>query len=85
MLKSKCLSLVLNVDFMTLTSLKLEFSFRFLEFIIYLEGIITKQNRRMSTCNWLDLQTVGSQPIYAQKSPQSLLHYDRGEPAISYK
>jgi hypothetical protein len=31
---------------------------------------LIKGNRRMSTCNWLDLQTRGSQPIiYAQKSP----------------
>ena len=33
---------------------------------------LIKGNRRMSTCNRLDLQTLGSQPIYAQKSPQSL-------------
>ena len=24
---------------------------------------LIKENRRMSTCNWLDLQTLGSQPI----------------------
>ena len=34
MLKSKWLSLVLDVDFMTLTILKLEFSFIFLEFYL---------------------------------------------------
>ena len=31
-----------------------------------------KKNRRMSKCNRLDLQTLGSQPVNAQKSPQSL-------------
>ena len=36
MLQSKWLSLVLDVDFMPLTILKLEFSFIFFEFIIYL-------------------------------------------------
>ena len=36
MLKSKWLSLVLGVGFMTLTILKLKISFIFLEFIIYL-------------------------------------------------
>jgi hypothetical protein len=24
-------------------------------------------------CNWLDLETLGSRPIIAQKSPQTLL------------
>ena len=38
MLKSKYLTLVLDIDFMTLTILKLEFSFIFLEFIIYLRA-----------------------------------------------
>ena len=38
MLKSKWLSMVLDVDFMTLTILKLEFSFIFFEFIIYLRA-----------------------------------------------
>ena len=38
MLKRKCLSLVLGVDFMTLTILKLEFSFIFPEFVIYLRA-----------------------------------------------
>ena len=34
-----------------------------------------KENRRLSTCNWLDLQTLGSQLIiYAQKSPRSLIN-----------
>ena len=38
MLKSKWLSLVLDIDFMTLTILNLEFSFIFLEFIISLRA-----------------------------------------------
>ena len=38
MLKSKWLSLILNVDFMTLTILKLEFFSIFLEFIMYLRA-----------------------------------------------
>ena len=38
MLRCKWLSLVLDVDLMTLTILKLEFSFMFLEFIIYLRA-----------------------------------------------
>ena len=42
MLKSKWLIMVLYVDFMTLTILKLEFSFIFLEFIIYLR--VSSQN-----------------------------------------
>ena len=34
---------------------------------------LIKENQRMSTCDRLDLQTIGSQPIMpAQKSPQSL-------------
>ena len=37
-LKSKCLSLVLDMDFMSLTTLKLKFSFIFLEFSIYLRA-----------------------------------------------
>ena len=39
MLKSKGFSLVLDIDFVTLIILKLEFSFIFLEFIIYLSSI----------------------------------------------
>ena len=36
--------------------------------------ILLKEHRRMSTCNRLDLQTLGSQPlILAQKSPRSLV------------
>jgi hypothetical protein len=27
---------------------------------------LIKENRRMSTCNWLDLQTLGSQPIMSK-------------------
>ena len=38
MLKCKWLSMVLDVDFMTLTILNLEFSFTFLKFIIYLRA-----------------------------------------------
>ena len=39
---------------------------------IYLKSI--KENRRMPTCNRLDLQTLGSQPIIMpKKSPWSLL------------
>ena len=38
MLKSKWLSLVLDVDYMTSTTLKLETSFLFLEFIINLRA-----------------------------------------------
>jgi hypothetical protein len=46
--------------------------------LIILRGIyriypnLTKENRRMSTCNRLNLQTLGSQPVYAQKPPLSL-------------
>jgi hypothetical protein len=38
MLKSKMVESGLDVDFMTLTILKLEFSFIFLDFIIYLRA-----------------------------------------------
>ena len=38
MLKSKWLTMVLDIDFMTLTILMLEFSFIFIEFIIYLRA-----------------------------------------------
>jgi hypothetical protein len=42
------------------------------EFIGIYPNLI-KANRRLSTCNRLDLQTLGSQPImYAQTSPRSL-------------
>ena len=34
---------------------------------------LVKENRRMSTCNRLDLQTLGSQPVMPKKIPQSLL------------
>ena len=34
---------------------------------------LRKENRRMSTCNRLDLQTLGSQPVMPKKSPGSLL------------
>ena len=30
---------------------------------------LIKENRRMSTCNWLDLQILGSQPIMPKISP----------------
>jgi hypothetical protein len=45
--------------------------------IIILEGIyriysnLIKENRRMSTCNQLDLQTLGSQPIMPKISPNT--------------
>ena len=38
MLKSKWLSLILDVDFMTLTIFELKFSFIFLELVIYLRA-----------------------------------------------
>ena len=33
---------------------------------------LIKQNRRMSTCKWMDLQTLGSRPVNAQQFPRSL-------------
>ena len=42
MLKNKWLSLILDVDLMALPILKLEFSFKFLEFIVYLR--VSSQN-----------------------------------------
>ena len=30
---------------------------------------LIKEHRRMSTCNWLDLQTLGSQPIMPKNLP----------------
>jgi hypothetical protein len=30
---------------------------------------LMKKNRRMSTCNWLDLQTLGSQPVMPTNLP----------------
>ena len=39
----------------------------------WIHSNLIKKNRRMSTCNRLDLQPVGSPPINAQKSPPSLL------------
>ena len=41
---------------------------------IYLNLI--KENRKMSTCNRLDLQTLGSQPIMPKNSPNT----DSNEP-----
>ena len=35
--------------------------------------IHVKENRRMSTCNWSDLQTLGISTDYAQKPPRSLV------------
>ena len=32
-----------------------------------------KQNRRMSTCNWLDLQILGSQPVMPKNLPDHWL------------
>jgi hypothetical protein len=47
-----------------------------MEIIDHFRGIVEytylnlmKENRRMSTCNWLDLQTPGSQPFMLKKSP----------------
>ena len=34
-----------------------------------------KENKRMSTCNWLDLQTLESQLIMLKKFPN---HWSRG-------
>ena len=34
---------------------------------------LIKENRRMSTCNWLDLQTLGSQPIMPKNLPNHCL------------
>ena len=36
---------------------------------IYLK--LMKKNQKMSTCNQLDLATLGSQPVNAQKPPQT--------------
>ena len=46
-----------------------------------------KQNRKMSTFNRLDLESLGSWPtLYALKLPRTLVRLnDRGEPAGSYK
>jgi hypothetical protein len=35
-----------------------------------------KENRRMSTCNRLDLQTLGSQPTMSKNLPDHWLHVD---------
>ena len=43
-----------------------------------------KENRRMSTCNRLDLQTLGSQPVNMPKNILDRWCYDRGGPAVSY-
>ena len=50
MLKRKWLSMVLDVDFTILTILKLEFSFIFLEFIIYLSAssLIIVENHKFN-------------------------------------
>ena len=34
---------------------------------------LIKENRRMSTCNWLDLQTLGSQPVMPKNLPDHCL------------
>ena len=39
---------------------------------------LMKQNRRMSTCNWLDLQTLGSPLIMPKKIPHHCLWCKRG-------
>ena len=38
----------------------------------------------MSTCNRLDLQTLGSQPVNMPKNILDRWCYDRGGPAVSY-
>ena len=45
---------------------------------------LIKENRRMSTCNRLDLQTLGSQLVMPKNLPD---HWgnDWGEPAVSYR
>ena len=30
---------------------------------------LIKENQRMSTCNWLDMQTLGYQPVIPKKLP----------------
>jgi hypothetical protein len=46
---------------------------------------LMKENRRMSTCNRLDLQTLGSQPIIcAQKYPRSLLQIHGYKPLFMF-
>ena len=40
----------------------------------------------MSTCNLLDLQTLGSQPIMPKNLPNHCIPpYDQEEPAVRYK
>ena len=39
----------------------------------------------MSTCEWLDLQTLGISTDYAQKSPRSLVPYHLVNPCINSK
>ena len=61
-----------------------------LEESIEYASIEWKQNRKMWTCNRLDLQTLGSQPVIMPKKllghwPRLNQNYDRGEPAVSYK
>ena len=43
------------------------------EFIEYTSNLI-KENRRMSTCNWLDFVNTRISTDYAKKSPQSLVY-----------
>ena len=39
----------------------------------------------MSTCNQFNLQTLGSQPDYAQKSPRSLMLMCMEKPSHTFK
>ena len=57
MIKSKWLSLVLDVDFLTLIILKLEFSFIFLEFVIYLRASSQNLWKPLIFSNFFVLQT----------------------------
>ena len=60
-----------------------------LEEIIEHTPNLIKKTRRMSTCNRLDLQTLGSQPVMPTNLPNHWLYqvqkYDRGEPAVISK
>ena len=45
-----------------------------------------RKNHKVTTCNRLDLGTLGSRPVMPKTLPQTLMmSYDRGEPAVSYR
>ena len=46
-----------------------------------------KENRRMSTCNWLDLQTLGSPPVMPKNLPdhRSKPNFEDGDLWECYK